>query len=124
MASNNTEKKKKKNDGGAGEDEDGKCTATVTRMLQDENAVPQQKSSQLPEQHRSPEETYFKHRGEEILIKSGLSYTIIRVAGFNDLSTSEASTIEFVNGTSDSDSGDTAAIVPVSRAAVAQVCVS
>ena len=67
---------------------------------------------------RSPEETYFKYRGEEILIKSGLSYTIIRVAGFNELSGSEASTIDLVQSNTESN------IVPVSRAEVAQVCVS
>ena len=67
---------------------------------------------------RSPEETYFKYRGEEILIKSGLSYTIIRVAGFNELSGSEASTIDLVQSNSETN------IVPVSRAEVAQVCVS
>mmetsp|Transcript_30958 Transcript_30958/g.34774 ORF Transcript_30958/g.34774 Transcript_30958/m.34774 type:complete len:251 (-) Transcript_30958:98-850(-) len=125
MTSTNNKEKKKKN-GGGGEDEDGKFTATATTtLLEEREALPQQqKSSQLLEQQRSPEETYCKHRGEEILIKSGLSYTIIRVAGFNDLSTSEASTIELVNGTS-SDSGDSdTAIVPVSRAEVAQVCVS
>eukprot|EP00536_Pseudo-nitzschia_multiseries_P012593 jgi/Psemu1/244699/estExt_Genewise1.C_4900034 len=67
---------------------------------------------------RSPEETYFKYRGEEILVKSGLSYTIVRVAGFNELSTSEASTIDLVGSNADAE------IVPVSRAEVAQVCVS
>ena len=67
---------------------------------------------------RSPEETYFKYRGEEILIKSGLSYTIIRVAGFNELSGSEASTIDLVQSNAETK------IVPVSRAEVAQVCVS
>jgi len=32
---------------------------------------------------RSEEETYFKYMGEEMIKQSGLSYTIIRVAGYN-----------------------------------------
>eukprot|EP00980_Cylindrotheca_fusiformis_P018534 scaffold6130_cov131-Cylindrotheca_fusiformis.AAC.8 len=77
-------------------------------------------------QERSPEETYFKFRGEEILKKSGLrygdscissktiffllmsfshhhvarqsivSYTIIRVSGFNEDPSGEASTIDLL----------------------------
>jgi len=93
------------------EENDGD-TATTTTLF-DEKVL--QQNSQL---ERSPEETYFKYRGEEILIKSGLSYTIIRVAGFNELSTSEASTIDLVNSNIEN------SIVPVSRAEVAQVCVS
>jgi hypothetical protein len=77
---------------------------------------------------RSPEETYYKYRGEEILKKSGLSYTIIRVPGFNELATSEASTIELRasgdGGTGDGNRHDVGGLVPVSRAEVAQVCVS
>jgi hypothetical protein len=42
---------------------------------------------------RSPEETYFKFRGEEVLKRSGLSYTIVRVAGYNESPSGEASTI-------------------------------
>jgi uncharacterized protein YbjT (DUF2867 family) len=86
--------------------------ASETRLF-DEKYL--QRKSRL---ERSPEETYFKYRGEEILIKSGLSYTIIRVAGFNELSTSEASTIDLVKSNTET------TIVPVSRAEVAQVCVS
>ena len=37
---------------------------------------------------RTEEETYFKYMGEEMIKQSGLSYTIIRVAGYNtDLGT-------------------------------------
>lgn len=43
---------------------------------------------------RSPEETYYKYQGEEILKGSGLSYTIVRVAGFNESPSGEASTID------------------------------
>jgi uncharacterized protein YbjT (DUF2867 family) len=70
----------------------------------------------MTKMERSPEETYFKYKGEEILKQSGLSYTIIRVAGFNELPTSEASTIDLVHSNAN--------LVPVSRAEVAQVCVS
>jgi uncharacterized protein YbjT (DUF2867 family) len=70
----------------------------------------------ISQMDRSPEETYFKYRGEEILKNSGLSYTIIRVAGFNELPTSEASTIDLVRSNTN--------LVPVSRSEVAQVCVS
>ena len=39
-------------------------------------------------QDRTAEETYFKYMGEEMIKQSGLSYTIIRVAGYNtDLGT-------------------------------------
>lgn len=72
----------------------------------------------LQKSERTKEETYFKYRGEEILTKSGLSYTIIRVAGYNELPSSEASTIDLVQTNTEAD------IVPVSRADVAQVCVS
>ena len=96
---------------------------------------------------RSPEETYYKYRGEEILKSSGLSYTIIRIAGFNELPTSEASTIDLLSGhrlektvTNDGNGGNDgtflggehgdaqtdsgSVLIPVSRAEVAQVCVS
>jgi hypothetical protein len=43
---------------------------------------------------RSPEETYYKFRGEEVLKSSGLSYTIVRVAGYNESPSGEASTID------------------------------
>lgn len=42
---------------------------------------------------RSAEETYYKFRGEEVLRGSGLSYTIVRVAGFNEYRSGETSTI-------------------------------
>ncbi len=92
---------------------DGDSSSTNAATLLDEKDL--QRKSML---ERSPEETYFKYRGEEILIKSGLSYTILRVAGFNELSGSEASTIDLV------ESNLGTKIVPVSRAEVAQVCVS
>jgi len=103
---------KNKDTGGESDDKGSSGAAGGTTLL-DEKEL--QRKSML---ERSPEETYFKYRGEEILIKSGLSYTIIRVAGFNELSTSEASTIDLVNSNSET------RIVPVSRAEVAQVCVS
>jgi hypothetical protein len=84
---------------------------TLTTTLFDEKTL--QAISQMD---RSPAETYFKYRGEEILKKSGLSYTIIRVAGFNELPTSDASTIDLVQTNKN--------LVPVSRSEVAQVCVS
>lgn len=46
---------------------------------------------------RSPEETYFKFRGEEVLKSSGLSYTIVRVAGYNESPSGEASTIDLTS---------------------------
>jgi hypothetical protein len=91
---------------------------------------------------RSPEETYYKYRGEEILKSSGLSYTIIRVAGFNELPTSEASTIDLLSGRrieelmknehmnshdghrSDGDDLTAGLVTAVSRSEVAQVCVA
>jgi len=65
---------------------------------------------------RSAEETYFKYRGEEVLKSSGLSYAIVRVAGYNELPSSEASTI-CLRSTDDD-------IQSVSRREVAEVCVS
>lgn len=65
---------------------------------------------------RSQEETYYKYRGEEILKKSGLSYTIVRVSEFNESPSGEASTIDLVSSNAN--------VQPVSRAEVAQVCVS
>jgi uncharacterized protein YbjT (DUF2867 family) len=65
---------------------------------------------------RSTEETYFKYRGEEILKSSGLSYTIVRVSGFNELQSGEASTIDLTQSNDE--------VLPVSRAEVAQVCAS
>ncbi|CAB9520406.1 patatin-like phospholipase domain-containing protein [Seminavis robusta] len=64
---------------------------------------------------RIPEETYYKYRGEEILKNSGLSYAIVRVSGFNESPSSEASTIELKSSNDD--------INDVSRAEVAQVIV-
>jgi hypothetical protein len=104
LQSHPSKNKNNKQDGGASE--------TSTTLLDEKDL---QRKSKL---ERSPEETYFKYRGEEILIKSGLCYTIIRVAGFNELSTSEASTIDLVKSNTET------SIVPVSRAEVAQVCVS
>ncbi len=99
---------------------------------------------------RSPEETYYKFRGEEVLKSSGLSYTIIRVAGYNESPSGEASTIDLtsvshprprvarkLNGRSPGDGKLTHSFSlldgriktnevfsPVSRAEAAQVCVS
>jgi len=66
---------------------------------------------------RSQEEIYYKYRGEEILKNSGLSYTVVRVAGLNDSPTGEASTLALQSSNEDE-------VVAVSRAEVAQVCVS
>jgi hypothetical protein len=63
---------------------------------------------------RSAEETYYKYRGEEILKNSGLSYTIVRVCGFNEVPSGEASTIDLKQSNHD--------MMAVSRAEVAQVC--
>jgi len=65
---------------------------------------------------RSGEETFFKYRGEEILKHSGLSYAIVRIAGLNEIPSGEFSTIQ-LQQTNDS-------LTPVSRAEVADVCVS
>ena len=62
---------------------------------------------------RSSEETYYKYRGEEILKRSGLAYAIVRVAGFNEVSFGEASTIMLSTEPS---------LEAVSRSDVAQVC--
>jgi uncharacterized protein YbjT (DUF2867 family) len=97
-------------DQGASELEEDE-SATLTTTLFDEKTL-----HEMTKMERSPEETYFKYKGEEILKQSGLSYTIIRVAGFNELPTSEASTIDLVHSNAN--------LVPVSRAEVAQVCVS
>mmetsp|Transcript_30723 Transcript_30723/g.73717 ORF Transcript_30723/g.73717 Transcript_30723/m.73717 type:complete len:771 (-) Transcript_30723:65-2377(-) len=64
---------------------------------------------------RSQEETYYKYRGEEILKKSGISYTIVRVSGFNEDPSGEVSTIDLKKSNQQ--------MSPVSRAEVAQVCV-
>ena len=64
---------------------------------------------------RSPEETYYKYRGEDILKKSGLSYCIVRVSGYNESPSSEASTIGFKTENDE--------VSSVSRSEVAQVCV-
>lgn len=65
---------------------------------------------------RSAEETYFKYMGEEMIKQSGLSYTIIRVAGYNtDLGTdSSAVRLQKMNKN----------ITPVSRVDLAQVIAS
>ena len=66
---------------------------------------------------RSPAETYYKFRGEDILKKSGLSYAIVRVAGFSESPTGEASTLELTSTGGQDDS-------LVSRDEAALVCVS
>ena len=65
---------------------------------------------------RSPEEIYFRFRGEEVLKSSGLSYTIVRVAGYNESPSGEASSIDLMKTNH--------VLSPVSRADAAQVCVS
>ena len=39
------------------------------------------------------EETYFKFLGEEMIKQSGLSYTIIRISGFNSNPSTDSSTV-------------------------------
>jgi uncharacterized protein YbjT (DUF2867 family) len=73
-------------------------------------------SSTRDKTSRSPEETYYKYRGEEILKQSGLSYSIVRVCGFNESPSGEASTIDLQSSTND--------LSAVSRDDVARVCVS
>jgi NAD(P)H-binding len=70
----------------------------------------------------SQEETYFKYRGEEILKKSGLSYAIIRIAGYNEIPSGEASTVE-LRSTNQGFTFSNMDECAVSRAEVAQVCV-
>jgi len=66
---------------------------------------------------RSAEETYFKYMGEEMIKQSGLSYTIIRVAGYNERQPgTDSSTVRLQKMNKD--------IVPVSRADLAQVVAS
>lgn len=63
---------------------------------------------------KSPEETYYKYLGEEILKRSGLSYAIVRVAGYSEAA-GEASTIVL--------KPENTGMALVSRDDVAQVCV-
>ena len=65
---------------------------------------------------RSDEELYFKYKGEEILKKSGLSYSIIRIPELNELQSAEFSTIQLKQTNDD--------LSTVSRSEVAAVCVS
>lgn len=65
---------------------------------------------------RSGEELYYKYRGEEILKNSGLQYSIIRIPALNELTSGEFSTVQ-LKQTNDQ-------LTPVSRAEVAEVCVS
>jgi hypothetical protein len=65
---------------------------------------------------RSPEEVYFKYRGEVIVKNSGLNYAIARVGGFNEVPSSETSTIDLIPLNEE--------VTPISRAEIAQVCVS
>lgn len=67
---------------------------------------------------RSSEETYYKYRGEEIIKNSGLSYSIVRVPGFNEVPSGEASTIDLRSEPTEGE------LVAVSRDEVAQVIVS
>ncbi|KAL7440216.1 hypothetical protein ACHAXM_007021 [Skeletonema potamos] len=66
---------------------------------------------------RSAEETYFKYMGEEMIKQSGLSYTIIRVAGYNERQPgTDSSTVRLQKMNKN--------IVPVSRADLALVVAS
>jgi hypothetical protein len=65
---------------------------------------------------RSAEETYYKYMGEEMIKQSGLSYTIIRVAGYNKETGTDSSTVRLQKMNKD--------IFPVSRADLAQVVAS
>lgn len=65
---------------------------------------------------RSPEETYYKYLGEEVLKNSGLSYAIVRVSGYNESPSSEASEIS-IKSTDESAQS-------ISRREAAEVCVS
>ncbi|GKY94897.1 hypothetical protein MPSEU_000454600 [Mayamaea pseudoterrestris] len=65
---------------------------------------------------RSEEETYYKFRGEEMIKSSGLSYSIIRVSGYNESPSGDLSTIDLSANNED--------VTAVSRTDVAQVCVS
>ena len=42
---------------------------------------------------RSDEETYFKYMGEEVLRNSGLSYSIVRVSGYNESPSGESESV-------------------------------
>jgi uncharacterized protein YbjT (DUF2867 family) len=68
---------------------------------------------------KSPEETYYKYLGEQVLKNSGLSYCIVRVLGFNESPSGESSTIDLRSSISTIDE-----VEPVSRADVAKICVS
>lgn len=80
---------------------------------------------------RSPEETYCKFRGEEILKNSGLSYAIVRVYGFNESPSGDSSTIALThdyninhNNNNNEVESSGGVIESVSRADVAKICVS
>jgi len=85
-------------------------------------------------QGRSEEETYFKWRGEEILKKSGLSYAILRVWGYNEDPSGDATSLtlrqsfeeedEEEGGGEEALEGEEEVVREVSRADVAQVCAS
>jgi uncharacterized protein YbjT (DUF2867 family) len=65
---------------------------------------------------RRPEATFYKFVGEEIVKKSGLAYSIVRVHGFTDGVAADASAISLLATPPLSEA-------PVSRADVAQICV-
>jgi hypothetical protein len=69
------------------------------------------------------EETYYKYRGEEILKNSGLAYTILRVADFNDLTTGESSRIRLSSQPWTLPSSSSS-LETLSRLDVAEVCVA
>lgn len=64
----------------------------------------------------SPEETYYKYRGEETVRNSGLNYAIARVSGFNEMPSAEETTIDL--------QPNNEYVTSMSRAEIAQVCVS
>jgi putative NADH-flavin reductase len=101
------------NEGGGGSGPGG----TTTTLL-DESAL---RTATL-DKGRTEEEIYFKYRGEDILKKSGLSYAIARVPGYNEIPSGEASTIELSSTLPPSSSSAAEALV--SRDEVAQICVN
>jgi uncharacterized protein YbjT (DUF2867 family) len=68
------------------------------------------------QQMRQPEATFYKFVGEEIVKKSGLAYSIVRVHGLTDGAAADASAISLLATPPLSEA-------PVSRADVAQICV-
>ena len=88
-----------------------------------------------------PEETYYKYRGEELLKKSGLSYAIVRIGelcdspasldDMNDIilspsiisSLSSSTSVDEATGNDKQSNSKSNALVAISRADIAQICV-